>query len=123
MIKDTGDRELVHLLSWTEVIDALQAGLPEYYMAYPTNDKSITFDHVELTYAILKDGEDTGKFMYTPVWVFTEWDRYSYDEDSIEVAPVQIIMVNAVNGSIVDIKEEALNYEKYIVNSYYYSAE
>lgn len=82
------------LLSWDEVITVLEASLADYYTKHKTSYSQINFNTVELSYYPKKT--ETG-FLYVPVWVFAE-----VDEEINE--PVQLIMIDAQTGTIVEVK-------------------
>ncbi len=82
------------LLSWDEIITALEASIDDYYTKHKTAYLQINFNSIELSY--YPKETDTG-FIYVPVWVFAEIDK-----DINE--PVQLILLDAQTGEIVEVK-------------------
>lgn len=82
------------LLSWDEIIAALEASIDDYYTKHKTDYLQIRFNSIELSYYPKKT--ETG-FIYTPVWVFAQ-----LDEEMNE--PVQLLMLDAQTGEVVEAK-------------------
>ncbi len=103
IFSETGKEDpSVKLLTWDEVLDAFSSHLPEYYAKYPTDDKSIVFNDVRLTYYPVTDENEENGYKFIPVWVFAECEDYSGTKD-----PLQLIIINAMDGSIIDLPEQA----------------
>lgn len=104
MIKPSGEIEKnVDLLSWNEVLEVANKVIPEYYTEHRTSYKSVEFNDVRLTYYLMDDEEEE-TYKYIPVWVFAQVeeneDDYEYD------SPVQLIMIDAVTGELIDLQEK-----------------
>lgn len=100
----TGEEEKnVELLSWKELLKALEKNIPEYYKENKTSYSNIEFNDVQLTYYSMKDESQEDVYKYVPVWIFAQADQYEgvYDYDY----PVQAIMVNATDGTIYNLKD------------------
>lgn len=95
--------ENVELLSYDQMIEKANTEIPKYYEKYPTNYKNVEFNDVRLTYYLVSDGE--GKFKYIPVWVFSQYQEMQESDGSNE--PQQLVIMNAMDGTIIDIIEEA----------------
>lgn len=95
--------ENVELLSYKEIIEKANTEIAKYYEKYPTRFNKIEFNDVQLSYYIVSDGD--GKCKYIPVWIFSQYEEYA-DSDGSEM-PKQIVILNAVDGTFVDIVEEA----------------
>ena len=105
-LSETGRDKNVSLLTFEEAVDALNEGIADYYKKYPTSYSKICFNDVRLTYYAVSDGK--GDFKIIPVWVFSEDLEYE-NEGKTEIdenTPVQLVIVNAVDGTIVDIPQE-----------------
>ena len=105
-LSETGRDKNVSLLTFEEAIAALNEGIADYYKKYPTSYSKICFNDVRLTYYAVSDGK--GDFKIIPVWVFSEDLEYE-NEGKTEIdenTPVQLVIVNAVDGTIVDIPQE-----------------
>lgn len=105
-LSETDRDKNVDLLTFDEAVEALSKGIGDYYMKYPTSYSKICFNDVRLTYYAVSDGK--GDFKIIPVWVFAEAsENVNGDKTEIsENSPVQLVIVNAVDGSIVDIPQE-----------------
>jgi len=86
--------EKANLLSWDEIVIALAASIDGYYTKHKTDYLQIRFNSIELSY--YPKETDTG-FIYIPVWVFAEIDEKINE-------PVQLIMLDAQTGDVVEIK-------------------
>lgn len=87
------------------MLDSLNIHLSEYYDKYPTNDKSIVFNDVQLTYYLVIDENEENSYKFIPVWVFAE---YEDDLELIESTNIrQLLIINAVDGNIIDLVEQA----------------
>ncbi len=99
---DSAD-ENVELLPYEQIIEKANTEMAKYYEKYPTRYKKVEFNDMRLTYYLVSDGE--GKCKYIPVWVFSQYEEYT-DSDNSD-APEQLVIMNATDGSVVDIIEEA----------------
>lgn len=105
MFHSTGEKEKnVTLLTWDEMIAKANEQIGKYYEKYPTRYKKVEFNDVVLTYFVWSDKE---KCSYIPVWVFSQYEEYQ-DTDA-SVSPQQMVVVNAMDGSIIDLIELAKN--------------
>lgn len=95
--------ENVELLTYDQMLEKAKTEIPKYYEKYKTQYKNITFNDVSLTYYIVSDGE--GKCKYTPVWVFSQYQERQ-DSEGAE-SPEQLVIMNAMDGTVVDLLEEA----------------
>lgn len=101
-VRATGEKEEnVDLLSWNEILDALPAAVNSFYSENKTSYSEITFNDVRLTYYKVKDGDG---FKYVPVWAFTECSLDLDGSNSDLLPPTQLIMIDAVDGSLIDLK-------------------
>ncbi len=95
--------ENVELLSYEQIIEKANTEMAKYYEKYPTRYKNVEFNDVRLTYYIVSDGD--GKCKYIPVWVFSQYEeRTDYDGSD---NPEQLVILNAMDGSFVDLIEES----------------
>jgi len=95
--------ENVELLSYEQIIEKANTEMGKYYEKYATRYKNIEFNDVRLTYYMVSDGDK--KCKYIPVWVFSQYEeRVDYDGSS---QPEQIVIMNAMDGTVIDIIEEA----------------
>ncbi len=95
--------ENVELLSYEQMIEKANTEMAKYYEKYPTRYKKIEFNDVRLTYYVVSDGD--GKCKYIPVWVFSQYEEYT-DYDGSD-SPEQIVILNAMDGTFIDLIEEA----------------
>ena len=104
LLAPTGDEQKnVELMSWKDLLSALNKNVPAYYTENKTTYNEIEYNDVRLTYYCMKDESQENIYQYVPVWIFAQADEEdgTYDYDY----PVQAIMVNAVDGTIYDLKE------------------
>lgn len=104
LLAPTGDEQKnVELMSWKDLLSALNKNVPAYYTENKTSYNDIEYNDVRLTYYCMKDESQENIYQYVPVWIFAQADEEdgNYDFDY----PVQAIMVNAVDGTIYDLKE------------------
>ena len=60
------------------------------------------FNDITLSY-YLKQGENEGEFDYVPAWILSQYDEYvDYSEKDY---PVQLVIIDATDGSVIDILE------------------
>ena len=95
--------ENVELLSYEQILEKANTEMAKYYEKYPTRYKKIDFNDVRLTYYLVSDGD--GKCKYIPVWVFSQYEERT-DYDGSE-SPEQIVILNAMDGTFIDIIEES----------------
>lgn len=106
MFSPTGEEEInVELLSWNEMIEAANQNIPAYYEKYSISHRrlNITFNDVRLSYYPVPDETREKTYKYIPVWVFLQYD----DIDSYFLSPYQMVIINAMDGTVVDPVEVA----------------
>ncbi len=117
----TDEESNVSLLSWDEILEAAETGIPEYYgnLDNKTGYLDITFDAVKLTYYRVKDTEfdEDGNeilkgYKIIPAWAFicTEPGK-NVDSTYVglgdkDMYPFQLVVINAMDGSVVDLTHE-----------------
>ncbi len=100
-LKPTGDKdENVELMSWEKILEALETAVSDFYSENKTSYSSITFNDVRLSYYRIADGET---YKYIPVWVFAECEESEGELD--EEYPIQLIMLDAVTGELIDLRD------------------
>lgn len=107
MLKPTGKVEQnVDILSWEKILEVANTAIPAYYTEHPTSYQSVTFNDVRLTYySVNDDEEDTYK--YIPVWVFAQVEEY---DDGLDYDyPIQLVIIDAVTGELIDLQEKLNN--------------
>ena len=103
---DSFVREKVDLLSWEDKVNKADDSIAEYYEKYPADYSEVRFNNVKFMYVpCIQDGEN---LVYIPAWVLTQSENNDISEehgtyDNI----VQLVYINAVDGSCVDIIETA----------------
>lgn len=102
--KASGDKEEnVSLITWDEALEALPKAINTYYADNENGYDSISFNDVRLAY--YKLGDD-GRVKYAPVWVFAQCEA-SETGDTLDVDnPVQLVMLNAMTGELIDLRNE-----------------
>lgn len=99
----TNIEENVKLLSYDEIMECLNQTAYAYYERYLTLYKKIKFNDVRLTYYLIGDAD--GKYKYIPAWVFSQYDEAADVDNSVN--PVQLLVVNAVDGTVIDLVENS----------------
>lgn len=102
--EDTFVSEEVTLLSWDELIKAAGESIGEYYAAHPTNYGSVEFNDVRLAY--VPCAGDDGEKYFVPAWIFSQSE---FNEDYGEAVTLQLVYVNAIDGSCIDIVTNVRN--------------
>ena len=92
-LKDAGS-----LLTWDEALESLKSVIPEHFKDY-VGYSDVTFNDVRLTY--FRTYEEPGKYQAIPVYSFAEIDDIHDD-----TYPIQLIMLDARDGSEVDIRQD-----------------
>ena len=87
------------LISWDEALAALQDAIPEVYKDYE-GYRVIKFNDIRLTYFPVLDGDEN---KIIPVYVFAQLDTMEEIRDDW---PIQLMMINALDGSYVDIVQD-----------------
>ena len=105
----------MELLSWDDILKSAQEKIPEFYKDNKTSYMDIVFDYVKLTYYKVKDEENPGNYKLVPAWAFisssqdtgetdgTETSTEEEDEILVTSNPAQLILINAVDGSLIDV--------------------
>ncbi len=103
-LKTTGDKEdNVELMSWEKVLESLETAVSSFYSENETSYDSVTFNDVRLSYYRIAEGDT---YKYIPVWIFAECEEY---EGELELDyPIQLIMLDAVTGELIDLKDVLL---------------
>ena len=111
------------------ILKSAQEKIPKFYKDNKTSYMDIVFDRVKLTYYRVKDADTEGQLKLIPVWAFIstgngDGDGETATEESAEEAaaaiqyPQQLILINAIDGSLVDVVGELDNggYQSYDVD-------
>lgn len=104
--------ENVELLSYEQMIEKANTEIPKYFEKYSTRYKNIEFNDLRLTYYVVSDGEN--HYKYIPVWVFAAYTELQNSDGASR--PEQLVIMNAMDGSVIDILEDAKTmgcYEEY----------
>lgn len=118
MFSATGEEDTnVELLSWDEVLEAANKNIPEYYEKYPVRYKKIEFNDVRLTYYPVIDETKNNSYKYIPVWVFSQYEEYIDSDESSY--PTQLVIMNAMDGSVIDLVELAKTMGTYQEYTFY----
>lgn len=112
LLSEENEEKNVDLISWDELTDILNSGAAEYFSGIKTGYNEIVLNDIKLTYMLLKDKENEGTYIYTPVWILTQRDdeyfEYAedneYDNADLFYSEITII-VNAMDGTIYNISE------------------
>lgn len=95
--------EDVELMSWNDMIAKANEGIATYYEKYQTRYGKVQFNNVALRYMATAD--DDGKLCYIPAWIFTQSEELRGQDTLGEIS--QIICINAIDGSCIDIVDNA----------------
>jgi hypothetical protein len=103
--------EELQLLSWDDMLEKAGDSICDYYKKYPTSYSSVEFNEVWLSYIVCADEE--GGLYYQPTWIFAQYDDVEHEADeNIR----QIVYINAEDGSVIDMVENAQSVGTYIPN-------
>lgn len=103
---DSFVREDTGLLSWTDMLERANDNISEYYRKYPTAYSKVQFDSARLLYVPCR--KDDGSLAYVPAWMLTEEDdKDILDDGAAYHNVVQMVYINAIDGSLIDIAETA----------------
>ena len=91
------------LLSFDELLKKANTNIAEYYTTYPTRYKKVEFNDMKLAYYLEKTDED-GVFKYVPAWILTQYEDMA-DESNNADYPDQMVVLDAVDGSVIDLLE------------------
>ena len=101
-LEAVGQPETVELLSFNQILEKANETVPAYFTKYPTQYREVEFNDITLSY-YLKQGENEGEFDYVPAWILSQYDEYvDYSEKDY---PVQLVIIDATDGSVIDILE------------------
>lgn len=92
-LKDAGN-----LLTWDEAVESLESAIPEHFKGY-IGYSDVIFNDVRLTY--FRTYVEPGRYQVIPVYAFAQIDD-EYDD----TYPIQLIMLDARDGSEVDIRQD-----------------
>lgn len=95
--------EDVDILNWNDMISKANESIAAYYEKYQTRYGRIDFNKAELRYVAAVD--DSGKKCFIPAWVFTQSEELRGGDTPAEIS--QIICINAIDGSYIDLVENA----------------
>lgn len=124
LFEAAGEEETnAELMSWDEMIEAVNANIAAYYEKYPSNFKKIKFNDVRLSYYPVVDEDKGHSYKFIPVWVFSEYVELIDSDES--KCPSQLLIVNAMDGTIIDLIDEAKKmglYEEYDDSDVYFES-
>jgi hypothetical protein len=93
--------ENVNLLTWEQLLEQANQNISEYYEEYPSSYGSISFNNIRLTYFLDVASYDKAQYEYVPAWVFAKC------EESEDNNPVELVVLDARDGHVIDISEAA----------------
>ena len=99
----TDKTESKDLLSFDELLKKANTNIAEYYTTYPTRYKKVEFNDMKLAYYLEKTDED-GVFKYVPAWILTQYEDMA-DESNNADYPDQMVVLDATDGSVIDLLE------------------
>ena len=99
----TDKTESKDLLSFDELLKKANTNIAEYYTTYPTRYKKVEFNDMKLAYYPEKTDED-GVFKYVPAWILTQYEDMA-DESNNADYPDQMVVLDATDGSVIDLLE------------------
>lgn len=103
-LPDGKEEEAAALLSWEELLEAANTNIADYYTRYPTqNYEEIEFNEVSLCYYMVAEKGSQNGFQCIPVWVFAQNDKM--EEDSPAEYLIQLVVINAMDGTVIDLTE------------------
>lgn len=97
MLSDDELHEADSLITWDQAVESLKKAVPEHFAGY-TGYTEVTFNDVRLTYFRTKTGDN--EYEIVPVYVF------SYSESYDTNAPIQLIIIDARDGSEINIIQD-----------------
>ena len=106
MRSDEDAVQAVTLINWEDAVDSLQKCMPEHFADYRGYNK-VEFNDVRLTYFRTKIGD--GEYEAIPVYAFAQLDT---DRGSDESYPIQLIMIDARDGSEVSVVQDEARFGK-----------
>lgn len=102
-------------MSWEDMLDVVDEQIGGYYVQYPVSYSEVVFNHVRLEYYPVnkslvdsrfdEQADDDGRWVYVPVWVFEQYSDGEEDGDYGAGAYSNMLIVNAVTGNIIDMKQ------------------
>ena len=87
------------LITWDEAVESLKKAVPQHFAGY-TGYSEVTFNDVRLTYFRTKTGDK--QYEVIPVYVFAQLESWAEESN----APTQLIMIDARDGSEVDVMQD-----------------
>ena len=88
-----------HLITWDEAVESLKKAVPQHFAGY-TGYSEVKFNDVRLTYFRTKTGDK--QYEVIPVYVFAQLESWAEESN----APTQLIIIDARDGSEVDIMQD-----------------
>ena len=88
-----------HLITWDEAVESLKKAVPQHFAGY-MGYSEVKFNDVRLTYFRTKTGDK--QYEVIPVYVFAQLESWAEESN----APTQLIMIDARDGSEVDIMQD-----------------
>ena len=88
-----------HLITWDEAVECLKKAVPQHFADY-TGYSEVKFNDVRLAYFRTKTGDK--QYEVIPVYVFAQLESWAEESN----APSQLIMIDARDGSEVDIIQD-----------------
>jgi hypothetical protein len=98
--------ENVSLLSFRDMLEKADENISEYYKKYDTKYGTVEFNNICLTYYPVADEETENTYMYIPVWILSQSEADDYYSKTY---PQQMVVINAMDGSVIDLTENAVN--------------
>lgn len=104
--EEVGEEEVKNLISFSEAVEALEKGLQDYFTNHPSSYNEIILDNIRLTYYMVWN-EEQQQIQAVPAYVFA---HLTEDEagNKLEQYPDRLFVVNAVDGSMVDVVDNGL---------------
>ena len=99
MRSDDDLHQVDKLITWDEAVEGLKKAIPQHFAGY-TGYSEVTFNDVRLTYFRTKTGDK--EYEVIPVYVFAQLESWADESD----APTQLIMIDARDGSEVDVMQD-----------------
>ena len=101
-LEAVGQPETAELLSFDKMLEKANETVPAYFTKYPTRYRKVEFNDITLSY-YLKQGANEGEFDYVPAWILSQYEEYT--DYSEEDNPSQLVIIDATDGSVIDILE------------------
>ena len=101
-LEAVGQPETAELLSFDKMLEKANETVPAYFTKYPTRYRKVEFNDITLSY-YLKQGANEGEYDYVPAWILSQYEEYT--DYSEEDNPSQLVIIDATDGSVIDILE------------------